>query len=180
MLLQEFVTLTKYVPTAEEFEDILNLYHDFEGDKKSFCKAWVALYRHKVNRQLEEKLKMERRMNARTIFENVYNLPDSPIHIKGMASVGLKLLHGLDVMRETGYRSYWFNFDYDLKEDIICSQIQGDLNLYDGFMVLVSSDLNSLEFNISAANKVVDYLVNHKKIVDAYSKTTHVRSRKAA
>lgn len=43
MLYEEFVTLTGYRPSYEEYERIERNYMVFEGDKQAFCKAWVMV-----------------------------------------------------------------------------------------------------------------------------------------
>lgn len=41
MLMQEFVERTGFEPTAEEYSKIEESYYNFDGDKDSFCKAFV-------------------------------------------------------------------------------------------------------------------------------------------
>ena len=43
MLYEEFVTLTGYRPSYKEYERIERNYMAFDGDKQSFCKAWVMV-----------------------------------------------------------------------------------------------------------------------------------------
>lgn len=43
MLYEEFVTLTGYRPSYEEYERIERNYMAFDGDKQTFCKAWVMV-----------------------------------------------------------------------------------------------------------------------------------------
>lgn len=41
MMMHEFAEKTGYTPTDEEYAFIEQSYYDFNGDKDSFCKAWV-------------------------------------------------------------------------------------------------------------------------------------------
>ena len=43
MLLEEFIALTGYRPTCEEYAEIERNYMAFDGDKQMFCKAWVMV-----------------------------------------------------------------------------------------------------------------------------------------
>lgn len=41
MMISEFIERTGFEPTAEEYAKIEDAYHDFDGDKDNFCKAFV-------------------------------------------------------------------------------------------------------------------------------------------
>lgn len=64
MLYEEFVRLTGYAPSYDEYAEIERNYMVFDGDKKEFCKAWTAVNaatveEYKATR--EKILKMERK-----------------------------------------------------------------------------------------------------------------------
>lgn len=54
MLYEEFIALTGYRPSYEEYERIERNYMAFDGDKQAFCKAWVM-----VNSATVEKYKID-------------------------------------------------------------------------------------------------------------------------
>lgn len=41
MMISEFITRTKFEPTAEEYQQIEEQYYQFEGNKDQFCRSWV-------------------------------------------------------------------------------------------------------------------------------------------
>lgn len=43
MLYEEFIALTGYCPSYEEYVRIERNYMAFDGDKQTFCKAWVMV-----------------------------------------------------------------------------------------------------------------------------------------
>ena len=43
MLYEEFIALTGYRPSYEEYVQIERNYMAFDGDKQAFCKAWVMV-----------------------------------------------------------------------------------------------------------------------------------------
>ena len=42
MMMSEFIELTGFEPTAEEYEEIEEEYYHFDGDKDAFCKHWLS------------------------------------------------------------------------------------------------------------------------------------------
>ena len=42
MMMSEFIELTGFEPTAEEYEEIEDAYYHFDGSKDDFCKNWLA------------------------------------------------------------------------------------------------------------------------------------------
>lgn len=81
MLLSEFIDMTGFHPSSEEYREIEKKYYDFKGDKQAFCKAWKRNHgilgaSSRMNNEifrLKEEIR-NKELEIYNISDNVYSL----------------------------------------------------------------------------------------------------------
>lgn len=96
MMLKEFVDLTGYTPSYEEYKEIEDLYYRFDGDKKSFCKAWAKLYGFKIKDQEDRKIDLSMNALARRLARFRNDDPKATKILKVLYKIACRYLAALD------------------------------------------------------------------------------------
>lgn len=78
MLTSEFITLTNYLPTSEEWENITVEYMNSDIDKFTFCKKWKKKHADLIKKYRDKKVAEERFGNLCDKFVNLMYKTTNP------------------------------------------------------------------------------------------------------